>query len=178
MVKSAVGMILGSPPFVEFVDVDWPLRPCDNSCCCKALRKPLFHSSGTPSGHLIKKLLIPSLLVTGLSSRIRSTLIHRRFWRRMLIYFPRVTVTIKGGPSAVEVKILPKHKKNPDVGEKKTVYSSTILVDQEDAKSFEDQEEVSSCLCLYPVSCSLLRLPSWTGAMPSSDLNLLTPLVS
>ncbi|KAJ3865572.1 glutamate-tRNA ligase [Lentinula novae-zelandiae] len=55
----------------------------------------------------------------------------------------KVTVTIKGGPSAVEVKILPKHKKNPDVGEKKTVYSSTILVDQEDAKSFEDQEEIT-----------------------------------
>lgn len=51
-------------------------------------------------------------------------------------------MTIKGGPSGVEVKSLPKHKKNPDVGEKKTVYSSTILVDQEDAKSFEDQEEV------------------------------------
>ncbi|KAE9409788.1 glutamate-tRNA ligase [Gymnopus androsaceus JB14] len=55
----------------------------------------------------------------------------------------KVPVTIKGGPSGVEVKSLPKHKKNPDVGEKKTVYSSTILVDQEDAKSFEDQEEIT-----------------------------------
>ncbi|KAJ3797214.1 glutamate-tRNA ligase [Lentinula aff. detonsa] len=55
----------------------------------------------------------------------------------------KVPVTIKGGPTAIEVKNLPKHKKNPDVGEKKTVYSSTILIDQEDAKSFEDQEEVT-----------------------------------
>jgi glutamyl-tRNA synthetase len=37
---------------------------------------------------------------------------------------------------------LPKHKKNPEVGEKKTVYSSNILIDQEDAVSFEDNEEV------------------------------------
>ncbi|KAK0497034.1 glutamate-tRNA ligase [Armillaria luteobubalina] len=54
-----------------------------------------------------------------------------------------VPVTIKGGPSTPEVKSVPKHKKNPDVGEKKTVYSSNILVDQEDAQSFEDQEEVT-----------------------------------
>ncbi|TFK76268.1 glutamate-tRNA ligase [Pluteus cervinus] len=55
----------------------------------------------------------------------------------------KVPVTIKGGPAAPEVKPLPKHKKNPDVGEKKTVYTSTILVEQEDAVSFEDQEEIT-----------------------------------
>jgi len=38
---------------------------------------------------------------------------------------------------------LPKHKKNPEVGEKKTVYTSTILLEHEDAASFEDQEEVN-----------------------------------
>ena len=53
-----------------------------------------------------------------------------------------VPVTIKGGPSAPEIKTLPKHKKNPEVGEKKTVYTSTVFVEQEDAASFEDQEEV------------------------------------
>ena len=47
-----------------------------------------------------------------------------------------------GGPAAPEVKSLPKHKKNPDVGEKKTVFSSNILIEQEDAASFEDNEEV------------------------------------
>lgn len=51
-------------------------------------------------------------------------------------------VTIKDGPPAPEIKTLPKHKKNPEVGEKKTVYTSTILLEQEDAASFEDQEEV------------------------------------
>jgi glutamyl-tRNA synthetase len=53
-----------------------------------------------------------------------------------------VSVTINGGPPAPEVKTLPRHKKNPDVGEKKTVFTSTILVEQEDAISFDDQEEV------------------------------------
>ena len=52
-------------------------------------------------------------------------------------------VTIKDGPPAPEIKTLPKHKKNPEVGEKKTVYTSTILLEQEDAASFEDQEEVN-----------------------------------
>ncbi|KAF5387542.1 hypothetical protein D9757_006541 [Collybiopsis confluens] len=55
----------------------------------------------------------------------------------------KVQVTIKGGSADAEVKSLPKHKKNPDVGEKKTVYSSSILIEQEDAKSFEDQEEIT-----------------------------------
>jgi glutamyl-tRNA synthetase len=53
-----------------------------------------------------------------------------------------VPVTIKGGPAVPEVKTLPKHKKNADVGEKTTVYTSSILVEQEDALSFDDQEEV------------------------------------
>ncbi|KAJ6453488.1 glutamate-tRNA ligase [Mycena vitilis] len=54
-----------------------------------------------------------------------------------------VPVTITGGPASPEVKALPKHKKNPDVGEKKTVYTSAILVEQEDAISFDDQEEIT-----------------------------------
>jgi len=38
---------------------------------------------------------------------------------------------------------MPKHKKNPDVGEKKTVFSSSILIEQEDALSFDFQEEIT-----------------------------------
>ncbi|EIN07047.1 glutamate-tRNA ligase [Punctularia strigosozonata HHB-11173 SS5] len=64
-----------------------------------------------------------------------------RFWA--LSKDKVVPVTITGGPSSPEVKVLPKHKKNPDVGEKKTVYSSTILVEQEDALTFEDNEEIT-----------------------------------
>lgn len=52
-------------------------------------------------------------------------------------------VTVNGGPSTVEIKSLPLHKKNPDVGTKKTVYADTILLEQEDAKSFALNEEVS-----------------------------------
>jgi glutamyl-tRNA synthetase len=61
----------------------------------------------------------------------------------ILISFVSVPVTIKDGPSAPEIKTLPKHKKNSEVGEKKTVYTSTIFLEQEDAASFEDREEVS-----------------------------------
>ena len=49
---------------------------------------------------------------------------------------------MKGGPEQPEVKELPRHKKNPDVGTKKTVYCNTVLVEQEDAKTFAEGEEV------------------------------------
>lgn len=52
-------------------------------------------------------------------------------------------VTVNGGPSSAEIKSLPLHKKNPDVGTKKTVYADTVLLEQEDAKSFALNEEVS-----------------------------------
>lgn len=42
----------------------------------------------------------------------------------------------------VEVLTKPLHKKNPDVGEKKQVYSSRLIMEQEDASSFGDNEEV------------------------------------
>ncbi|KAI0273408.1 glutamate-tRNA ligase [Gloeopeniophorella convolvens] len=64
-----------------------------------------------------------------------------RFWS--ILKSKPVPVTIQGGPAEPETKTLPKHKKNPDVGEKTTVYSSNILIDQEDALSFEDNEEIT-----------------------------------
>lgn len=56
----------------------------------------------------------------------------------------RVKVVIRGEgtPGEPEVRVLPKHKKNPDVGNKETVFSDSILVDQEDAKTFAVDEEV------------------------------------
>lgn len=66
-----------------------------------------------------------------------------RTFKNFTLGFPSVPVTVNGGPTGAEVKTLPLHKKNPEVGEKQTVYSSTILLEQEDAASFEDQEEVS-----------------------------------
>ena len=55
-----------------------------------------------------------------------------------------VLVKINGGPTTPVVKLMPKHKKNAEVGEKKTVYSSDIIITQEDAESFniEANEEV------------------------------------
>ncbi|KAF9227790.1 glutamyl-tRNA synthetase, partial [Gyrodon lividus] len=64
-----------------------------------------------------------------------------RFWA--VVREKYVPVTITDGPVKPEVKTLPRHKKNPEVGEKQTVYSSTILVEQEDAALFEDQEEIT-----------------------------------
>ncbi|KAH7920134.1 glutamate-tRNA ligase [Leucogyrophana mollusca] len=64
-----------------------------------------------------------------------------RFWA--VVKEQSVPVTINGGPSSAEVKTLPRHKKNPAVGEKQTIYTSTILVEQEDAASFADQEEIT-----------------------------------
>lgn len=88
-----------------------------------------------------------------------------RFWA--IVKEKSVSVTINGGPPAPEVKTLPLHKKNPDVGEKKTLYTSTILVEQEDAVSFEDQEEIT----LMDWGNAIVRSKT-TG--PSGDVTSLT----
>ncbi|CAG8499776.1 2024_t:CDS:10 [Diversispora eburnea] len=54
-----------------------------------------------------------------------------------------VKVNIINGPEIIYSKDLPKHKKNLDVGTKKTWYSSKILIDQEDAKTFDIDEEIT-----------------------------------
>jgi glutamyl-tRNA synthetase len=54
-----------------------------------------------------------------------------------------VTATLKGGPSTPYTEQKPKHPKNPDVGTKKVAYSSAILLEQEDAASFEQDEEIT-----------------------------------
>ncbi|KAG1761706.1 tRNA synthetases class I, catalytic domain-containing protein [Suillus occidentalis] len=88
-----------------------------------------------------------------------------RFWA--IVKANSVSVTINGGPPAPEVKTLPRHKKNPDVGEKKTVFTSTILVEQEDAISFDDQEEIT----LMDWGNAIIRSKT-TG--PSGDVTSLT----
>jgi len=56
----------------------------------------------------------------------------------------RVTVEVKGRESeAVDVQSKPLHKKNPEIGSKQLVYSSNLIIEQEDAASFGDNEEVS-----------------------------------
>ncbi|CCH44342.1 glutamyl-tRNA synthetase [Wickerhamomyces ciferrii] len=54
-----------------------------------------------------------------------------------------VKVHIVDGPSKPTIEKKPKHKKNPEVGEKDVIYASDILIDQEDADSLEDGEELT-----------------------------------
>jgi hypothetical protein len=149
-VKYADGMTLVFQLSVVFADVVLPSRLCGNSCCCKVRHKPSSPSNGTLYGRSIRRSWTLSLLVIGLLLKIKGTVpfIYKKLIQ--VLTRCRVPVTINGGPSGVEVKTLPKHKKNPDVGDKKTVYSSTILIDQEDAQSFEDQEEVRLPFHLVP----------------------------
>lgn len=63
----------------------------------------------------------------------------------VLIGCGSVKVHVNGGPAQPEVRTLPAHKKNPEVGDKKTVFSSELLMEQIDAESFGDNEEVRCC---------------------------------
>lgn len=67
---------------------------------------------------------------------------------------------------------MPLHKKNPDVGNKDTVYSDTILIEQADAASFADNEEVgcqlwSFLICAMLTSLFLIQLTlmDWGNAI-------------
>ena len=56
-----------------------------------------------------------------------------------------VLVTLVGEkdvPTAPYYKEIPCHKKNPDLGKKKVFYSKEIFVEQEDARTFKQDEEV------------------------------------
>jgi glutamyl-tRNA synthetase len=61
-----------------------------------------------------------------------------------LLTFFRVTVELKGRETeGVDIQTKPLHKKDPAIGTKQLVYSSTLIMEQEDAASFGDNEEVS-----------------------------------
>lgn len=66
---------------------------------------------------------------------------------------------------------MPKHKKNAELGTKNTVYSSVIYLEQEDAQSFENQEEVHlsrlSSYCLDSRSFEV-TLMDWGNAIIKS----------
>ncbi|EPQ27997.1 uncharacterized protein PFL1_04324 [Pseudozyma flocculosa PF-1] len=53
-----------------------------------------------------------------------------------------VKCTVAGAPG-LEERPMPRHKKNPELGEKTTVFDNVIYIEQEDAKSFADNEEVT-----------------------------------
>lgn len=52
-----------------------------------------------------------------------------------------VEVSVDGAAS-VEIKNMPKHKKNPDLGMKQTVFSGKIIIEQADARECQEGEEV------------------------------------
>lgn len=54
-----------------------------------------------------------------------------------------VVVNIADGPSEPKVEAKPKHKKNPEVGNKSVIYFNKVLVEEEDALTFADGEEVT-----------------------------------
>jgi len=76
-------------------------------------------------------------------------------------YLYSVPVKIIGGEGKpegkVEIKELPKHKKNEEIGFKKTYYGETIYVEQSDAVTFGQDEEVSFCSLPYLAKLLILR---------------------
>ena len=54
-----------------------------------------------------------------------------------------VPAIVSGGPETPFTADKPRHVKNPDLGTKKVAYSRDILLDQEDAKSFKQDEEIT-----------------------------------
>lgn len=54
-----------------------------------------------------------------------------------------VPTAVHGGPAQPVIEEQAKHKKNPDVGLKKVYYSAEILIDQVDAQSFKEGEEIT-----------------------------------
>lgn len=55
----------------------------------------------------------------------------------------KVTCTVIGAPEGVRTEDKAVHAKNASLGTKKVVYSKNIILDQEDARSFGDNEEIT-----------------------------------
>ena len=87
-----------------------------------------------------------------------------------------VTATIKGARTAAYTEDKPKHGKNPELGTKKVAYAPTILIDQEDAQSFAQDEEITLMnwgnAIVRSISHSLNPLSLKTVTALSLDLNL------
>ncbi|BGP43370.1 glutamate--tRNA ligase [Rhodotorula kratochvilovae] len=88
-----------------------------------------------------------------------------------------VPVTILSGegkpaPGEVEAREVPKHKKNPDVGIKTTYYADKIFVEQADAASFAQDEEVTLMDWGNAIVRSIARDASGAVTALEVDLNL------
>ena len=73
-----------------------------------------------------------------------------------------VKATVKGARLAPWTEDRPKHAKNPDVGTKQVTFSDEILIEQQDAQSFQEDEEIT--------------LMTWGNAIVRSITHSLNPL--
>jgi len=69
-------------------------------------------------------------------------MIGRHHLRLFNISVPISLVGGEGVPEKPEIRMMPCHKKNPELGEKQVYYSSRVLIDQADARTFKEGEEV------------------------------------
>ncbi|KAF8590002.1 glutamate-tRNA ligase [Ramaria rubella] len=92
-----------------------------------------------------------------------------RFWAIEKTNAVKLTLN---GSVPVEVKQNPKHKKNPGVGMKDTVYGPLILIEQVDALSFGDQEEITLMDWGNAIIRSKTLSPSGTIESLTADLHL------
>ena len=54
-----------------------------------------------------------------------------------------VTTNVRGARVASYTEDRPKHGKNPELGNKKVAFSTTIVIEQSDAKAFKEDEEIT-----------------------------------
>lgn len=55
----------------------------------------------------------------------------------------RVSVTLTNSPAEPNMKSVPRHKKNPDLGNKVVTYQNRIFIDLADAKDLKENEEIT-----------------------------------
>ncbi len=77
-----------------------------------------------------------------------------------------VEVSVKGAPEEAYIEDKPKHGKNPGLGTKKVAYSGTIILDQDDARTFKEGEEIT----LMNWGNAFVRKITTTGSSSSSEI--------
>ena len=84
----------------------------------------------------------------------------------------KVTCRILGVSKAAHSEDKPKHAKNPSLGNKKVYYGPTILIDQADAASFTQGEEITLMNWGNAFVTSITSSDSTTSHISSIDLTL------
>ncbi|KAK3714012.1 glutamate--tRNA ligase [Vermiconidia calcicola] len=88
----------------------------------------------------------------------------------------KVNCTVVGAPEAPRTEEKDVHAKNPEIGKKKVVFSKNIILDQADAQSFEDNEEIT----LMNWGNAIVRKKSFSmnplNLIKSSDQKIVTEL--